>query len=319
MPLFKELKRRNVFKVGIAYLVGSWLIIQVADVLLDSIGSPPWVLLALFVALGTGFFITLFFAWAFELTPDGIKKEKDVKGYQSIAPRTGRKLDYVLFGLILIGIGWLVARDSIFSNNTFTFDDSTPVVILMDTYAPRGVYDQQTRDRSGTNADVLSDILRDLPIETHKEAIGSTWDREQQILMQNPDLILIHRSGFFHSMNLEFGFGYGDEPSTYDAQRAAKLYEFADSKLMTFFGIIGQGNTDTVFLVYSRGTGGGWLEEEYRLSWIARLEDRFPTLTGRVIAINIPGGVVGGTFRNPETARLIRQNVTSILGIKPEE
>jgi hypothetical protein len=318
LSFFKELKRRNVFRVGIAYLVGAWLLIQVADILLDSIGSPPWVMLTLFVALAVGFFITLFFAWAFELTPDGIRKEKDVDRNQPVAPKTGRQLDFVLFGLILAGIGWLVVRDSINFDGVLN-SAVTPVVILMDTYAPRGVYDQQTRDSSGTNADVLSDILRGLPIETHKEAIGSTWDREQQILMQHPDLILIHRSGFFHSMNLEFGFGYGDEPATYDAQRADKLYQLADNKLMTFFGLIGQGNPDTVFLVYSRGTGGGWAEEEYRDNWVAQLEQRFPSLTGRVTAIAIPGGFGEGSFRSPETAQMIRQHVRSILDIEPEE
>ena len=186
----------------------------------------------------------------------------------------------------------------------------------MDTYAPRGVYDQQTRDSSGTNADVLSDILRGLPIETHKEAIGSTWGREQQILMQHPDLILIHRSGFFHSMNLEFGFGYDDDPLTYDEQRANKLYQLADDKLMTFFGFIGKGNPDTVFLVYSRGSAEGWLEEAYRENWVAQLENRFPSLTGRVRTIDIPGGVANGSLLNPETAQKIRQQVQSILDIE---
>lgn len=319
MSFLKELKRRNVFKVGIAYLVGSWLIIQVADILLDNIGSPPWVLLTLFVALGVGFFITLFFAWAFELTPEGIKKEKDVNRNQSITQQTSRKLDYVLFGIILIGIAWLVAKDSIDSDGVFSSDNATPVVILMDTFAPQGVYDQQTRDRSGTNADALSDILRGLPIETHKEAIGSTWDREQQILMQQPDLILIHRSGFFHSMNLELGFDNTAEASTYEAQQAARLYQIADDKLMAFFGIIGQGNPNTKFLVYSRGSSGGWLDEEFRFNWVAQLEQRFPVLSGRVIAIAIPRGVDGGSFLNPDTAGLIRKHVTSILEIETQE
>jgi len=318
LSFFKELKRRNVFRIGIAYLVGAWLLIQVSDILLDSIGAPPWVMLTLFVALAAGFFITLFFAWAFEITPDGIRKDKDVDRSQSITHKTGRSLDYALFALILAGIGWLVVRDSINLDGTFG-SAGTPVVILMDTHAPRGVYDQQTRDSSGTNADVLSDILRGLPIETHKEAIGSTWDREQQVMMQAPDLILIHRSGFFHSLNLEFGFGYSDEPLVYDAERANKLYQFADDKLKTFLGLVGQGNPGTVFLVYSRGTAGGWLDEDYRNNWITHLEDRFPPLKGRVNAIAVPGGVTGGNFRDPETAQLIRQHVKSLLAIELED
>ena len=69
MSFIEELKRRNVFKVGIAYLVSCWLIIQMADILLENIGAPTWVLQTIFVLLGVGFFITLFFAWAFEMTP----------------------------------------------------------------------------------------------------------------------------------------------------------------------------------------------------------------------------------------------------------
>ncbi|MGB7452029.1 MAG: hypothetical protein WBM36_07875, partial [Lysobacterales bacterium] len=64
MSFFVELKRRNVFKVGIAYGVGTWVLIQIADILLDNFGAPSWVMKSLVVVLAVGFFITLFFAWA---------------------------------------------------------------------------------------------------------------------------------------------------------------------------------------------------------------------------------------------------------------
>ncbi len=78
MSLFEELKRRKVFRVGIAYVVGAWLLIQVADILLENIGSPPWVLQTLFVALTVGFFIALFLSWAYEVTPEGVRRDKAV-------------------------------------------------------------------------------------------------------------------------------------------------------------------------------------------------------------------------------------------------
>jgi adenylate cyclase len=106
VSFFAELKRRNVFKVGIAYAVTSWLLIQVTDILFESIGTPPWVLQTMFVALAAGFVIALIFAWAFELTPEGVKKEKDVDRSQSIAPKTGRKLDFVVIGLMAVGLAW---------------------------------------------------------------------------------------------------------------------------------------------------------------------------------------------------------------------
>ena len=108
MSFIAELKRRNVFKVGVAYLVGAWLIVQVVDILLDNIGTPAWVLQTLFVVMGVGFFITLFFAWAFELTPEGVKREKDIDRDQSITPVTGKKLNNTILALMALAIGYLL-------------------------------------------------------------------------------------------------------------------------------------------------------------------------------------------------------------------
>jgi hypothetical protein len=105
MSFFVELKRRNVFRVGIAYAVTSWLLIQVTDILFESIGAPPWVMQTMFVALAAGFVIALIFAWAFELTPEGVKKEKDVDRSQSVASRTGKKLNFTIAAMQEQGIG----------------------------------------------------------------------------------------------------------------------------------------------------------------------------------------------------------------------
>ncbi len=108
MSFFEELKRRNVFRVGIAYLVGAWLLIQLTDILLDNIGAPAWVLQTMLVALGVGFFITLFFAWAFEMTPEGVKREKDIDRSQSITPQTGKKLNGTILVLMALVISYLL-------------------------------------------------------------------------------------------------------------------------------------------------------------------------------------------------------------------
>ena len=112
MSLFDELKRRNVFRVGIAYAVTSWLLIQVSDILLESIGAPPWVMQTMFVVLAAGFVIALFFAWAFELTPEGVKKEKDVDRNASITPKTGRKLNLGIVALLVVTLAY-VAYDKL--------------------------------------------------------------------------------------------------------------------------------------------------------------------------------------------------------------
>jgi len=104
MSFFEELKRRNVFRVAVAYLITSWLLLQVADIVLQNINAPDWVIQAFMLMLGLGFPVALIFAWAFELTPEGIKKEKDVDRTKSITRQTGRKLDYAIIGVLAIAV-----------------------------------------------------------------------------------------------------------------------------------------------------------------------------------------------------------------------
>ncbi|MFC1778380.1 hypothetical protein ACFL3I_13760 [Pseudomonadota bacterium] len=108
MSFFAELKRRNVFKVGVAYAITSWLLIQVADILLETIGAPSWVMQTLFVVLGIGLVIALFFAWAFELTPEGVKRESEVDRSQSITPQTGQKLNRTIIAILVMALGYFV-------------------------------------------------------------------------------------------------------------------------------------------------------------------------------------------------------------------
>ena len=108
MGLVAELRRRNVFRVAIAYLVVAWLILQVGDTLAPALHLDEWVNTVLAFFLILGFPVALVFAWAFEITPDGLKKEKDVDRAQSISPVTGRKLDFAIIGLMAAAILYLV-------------------------------------------------------------------------------------------------------------------------------------------------------------------------------------------------------------------
>jgi len=194
-----------------------------------------------------------------------------------------------------------------------------PVVFLMDTLAPFGVYDPETRSNSGTNADDLNDLLRDLPILLHKETLGSRWDREDQILKQRPDLIVIHRSAFFHSINLELGYGYRpfDDPDI--EARAELVYEIVIGKLMAFFGYVGLGDPRTKFLVYSRGAPPGWVEEQ-QVAFVAEIERRYPHLKGRVSTFQVPRAPDGSaSFRDPVTGGMIRERVVELLELTGSE
>jgi TolB-like protein len=106
MSFFNELKRRNVVRVGIAYVVVSWLVMQFADVVLDNIDAPVWVFQVIMLVLAIGLPLVLVFAWAFEMTPEGVKKEKDVDRSQSITSHTGSKLDRTIIAVLLIALAW---------------------------------------------------------------------------------------------------------------------------------------------------------------------------------------------------------------------
>ena len=108
MSLFKELKRRNVFRVGIAYTVASWLLIQVTDIVFPRIGLPDSAVTLVIALLVIGFIPALILAWAFELTPDGIKKETEIDRTKSIASITGRKLDRAIIGILVVALAYFV-------------------------------------------------------------------------------------------------------------------------------------------------------------------------------------------------------------------
>ena len=104
--LFEELKRRNVLKVAIAYIVTAWLLLQVADVVLNNIASPDWVFRAILLLVAIGFPFAVLFAWAYELTPEGLKKEKDVDRSESITHLTGRKLDFMIITVLMLALAY---------------------------------------------------------------------------------------------------------------------------------------------------------------------------------------------------------------------
>ena len=84
MTIFQELKRRNVFRLTVAYVVAAWLLVSVADLVLEVIGAAEWVLQSVVALLVIGFIPAVIFAWAFEITPEGIQRESQVNRAQSI-------------------------------------------------------------------------------------------------------------------------------------------------------------------------------------------------------------------------------------------
>lgn len=110
MSFFNELKRRNVVRAGIAYAVVAWIIAQVAEFLFESFKAPPWVLQVLVVLLVLGLPLVLLFSWVYELTPEGVKREKDVDRSESITHVTGRRLNIVIALTLSLAVALLLAE-----------------------------------------------------------------------------------------------------------------------------------------------------------------------------------------------------------------
>ena len=168
-----------------------------------------------------------------------------------------------------------------------------PVVVLMDSTLPERVYDPDTREKGGTNSDDINDILRDLPLEIHKETTSADWRREDQVLRQRPTLVMVHLSSF--------------TKPTIDVTVAQPE---ALERLRAFLGFVGLGNPDTMFIVYTRGL----MANLDRPAWLVETEQRFQALKGRVSILHVPGGTKA-TFRDPATRTLVREMVVSTLGL----
>jgi len=107
---FGELKRRNVFRVGLAYIVVSWIALQFVDVVQDPLNLPAWLPKVVIVLLAVGFPIALIISWAFELTPDGLMKTASVDKSDSITPRTGQKINRLIISGLTLAVVLLLAE-----------------------------------------------------------------------------------------------------------------------------------------------------------------------------------------------------------------
>jgi len=127
---FTELKRRNVYKVAVAYAIVSWLLIQAASILFPTFDAPSWVMKVFVIVIALGFPVALVLAWAFELTPEGIKRAEDVAPNDSITRKTGSKLVRITVALAVIAAGlfafqWLRSKSAIIPRPSETATAST--------------------------------------------------------------------------------------------------------------------------------------------------------------------------------------------------
>jgi len=106
LQIFRELQRRNVFRVSVGYVISCWLLAQVADLVLENIAAPAWVMQTILLALALGFPVVVFFSWAYEVTPEGIKRESEIDRSQSITHVTARKLDRAIMLTLVLAVSY---------------------------------------------------------------------------------------------------------------------------------------------------------------------------------------------------------------------
>ena len=190
MSFFEELKRRNVIRVGIAYVIIAWLILQFSDVVLNNIEAPGWVFQVIMLMLGLGFPMVLIFAWAFEMTPEGLKKEKDVDRTQSITPQTGRKLDRMIIGIMAVVITFLVLDRFVLKTGDEPRDHSADTQVVVNKDEPEAAAE------AGPSVAVLPfvNMSEDASNEYFSDGLTETL---LHMLAQLPDLHVAARTSSF--------------------------------------------------------------------------------------------------------------------------
>ena len=112
---FAELKRRNVVRMAGLYLVGAWLLTQVASTVLPMFGAPDWLPRSIVILLAIGFVPALIFSWVFELTPQGLKRDEDVRPEESIAPQTARRMNRMIIAVLVLALGYFAVDKFVFA------------------------------------------------------------------------------------------------------------------------------------------------------------------------------------------------------------
>lgn len=106
ISVWGELRRRNVLRVGIAYLAAIWLVLQIADLILSNFAAPGWVIQSLIYAAALGFPVVLVISWFYEMTPEGIRPDTGAASRGNAAHSVGRKIDFVIIGFLLLAVGF---------------------------------------------------------------------------------------------------------------------------------------------------------------------------------------------------------------------
>jgi TolB-like protein len=188
MSLYFELKRRNVFRVGAAYIVAAWLIIQVAETIfpLYGLGDTPARITVTLLAIGFPLF--LIFSWVFEITPEGLKKEKNIDRSVSITHKTGKQLDRIIIVLLTLALGY-------FAFDKFVLDPARDAVLVEET-AQQARSEALLESYGDQSIAVLPFV--NMSADPDQEYFSDGISEELlNLLAKNPELRVISRSSAF--------------------------------------------------------------------------------------------------------------------------
>jgi hypothetical protein len=135
MSLYHELKRRNVFRVAIAYLALAWLVTEVAGTVFPAFGIPDWGVRFFVIAFALGFVPALIISWVYEITPEGLKREKEVVRDESITHRTAKRLDGFTIGLIVVALAFILA-DRLWLSSRLAEQPAAPAEVVTEFVQP---------------------------------------------------------------------------------------------------------------------------------------------------------------------------------------
>jgi TolB-like protein/Tfp pilus assembly protein PilF len=191
MGLVSELRRRNVIRVAIAYAVAAWLLIEITATTFPILKLPDWSVTLATVLVLIGFPLALIFAWAYELTPEGLKKERDIDRSESITHITGRKLDFMIIGMLVVALGY-------FAFDKFVLDPSRDAELVQTT--TEAVTEQAAQAGNAETADKSIAVLAfaDLSPEGDQEYFSDGISEELlNVLSKIPGLRVAARTSSF--------------------------------------------------------------------------------------------------------------------------
>jgi len=189
--LFSELKRRNVFRVAVAYLAAAWLLTEVAGTLFPAFGIPDWGVRFVVAVLALGFLPTLVFSWVYELTPDGLKLEKEVVRETSFSRQAARRLDGITIGLVVLALAFITVDRLWLSSNL-----AGPDAALKETVAQPAEVDDDLRNESAPSIAVLPFV--NMSSELEQEYFSDGISEELLNLLSNiPGLRVAARTSSF--------------------------------------------------------------------------------------------------------------------------